>query len=71
MGEIELELLSVKELLDLQARIHTAIRAIIRARNERSGSGMSMAPLPVAKIAEKVDLESERNAWLAARKKGT
>lgn len=68
MGEIELERLSVKELLELQARIHTAIRAIIRARNERVGT--APAAVPAEKVAARADLETERNAWLAARKKG-
>ena len=67
MGEIQLEQLSVKELLELQARIHSAIRAQIRARNESRGT----MPAPVTPPPEKADLERERNAWLEARKKGT
>ncbi len=66
MNDKQLEQMSVKELLELQASIHTAIRAKIRAINERRGSPPDTV---VTAAPAAVDLESERNAWLAARKK--
>ena len=66
MSDKQLEQMSVKELEELQARIHTAIRAKIRAINERRGAPPT-AEVTAAPAA--VDLESERNAWLAARTK--
>ncbi len=66
MGDPQLDQLSVKELLDLQAQLHTAIRAAIRARKESKANVTARIDL----VPAKRDMASERDAWLAARKKG-
>jgi hypothetical protein len=63
--EIRLEELSVKELTALQARIHEAVRTIIRERNETKARP---AAAPVDPAAKAIDLEMERDEWLAARR---
>jgi hypothetical protein len=62
----QLNLLSARELVELKNDIDTAIRAIIRGRSEAKAN-------PAAALAQasapKVDLEAERDAWIAARRK--
>jgi hypothetical protein len=58
----ELDKLTVKELRALNEQIEVAIRAAIRAK--RTGvNGAHAAPAEKA-----IDLEKERDAWLAARR---
>lgn len=64
--DIELEAMSVQELLELQAAIHAAVRAAIREKNARKA-----APAPTPTLRTPIDLERERDAWLAARRGGT
>lgn len=65
MDDAELERLSVKELQALINRIDDAIRASIRAKRLAKLGVIEQpaAPAPAATI----DLERERDAWLAAR----
>ena len=63
--EIRLEELSVKELTALQARIHEAVRAIIRGRNQAKARP---AAAPVVPAVKAIDLEKERDEWLVARR---
>jgi hypothetical protein len=60
--KVWLDELSVKELLELQARIHAQVRTLIRKQNEAKA-----APAPAPPTAP-LDLERERDAWLAARR---
>ena len=56
MTDAQLEKLTVKELTELRAEIEVAIRAAIRAKNS-------------SKLGrDKIDLERERDAWLAAKR---
>lgn len=71
--DVNLETMSVQELLDLQAQIHLAIRAQIREKNARLAgtAGTAMIPAPAAAAAlPRIDLERERDQWLASRRKG-
>jgi hypothetical protein len=65
VNEVQLDKLSLKELQELSANIDTAIRAQIRARSE-----MKARPPGVSHVAPpaKVDLERERDAWIAAKR---
>jgi len=54
--------MSVQELVALQARIHEAVRARIRERNQ------AKAPPPAPPAPKSMDLAKERDAWLAARR---
>lgn len=64
VNEVQLDKLSLKELQELSANIDTAIRAQIRARSE-----MKAKPAGVVEAAPaKVDLERERDAWIAAKR---
>ncbi len=65
-----LSAMSVQDLLELQARIHTAVRAAIREKNERRALPMSSAAAPAAPVRSAINLERERDAWLASRRKG-
>jgi hypothetical protein len=62
----QLSLLSARELVDLKNNIDTAIRAIIRGRSEAKANPVAAAAQP---SAQKVDLEAERDAGIAARRK--
>jgi hypothetical protein len=61
----DLDSLSVKELRDLRAHIDEAIRAAIR--NSRVKPEGKAADAPV--VSDIGDLERERDAWQAARKR--
>jgi hypothetical protein len=67
-----LEQMSLRELLELQETLHKAIRAEIRKKNE----AMAAASRPPARQEAEprpapVDLERERDAWLAAKRRGS
>ena len=63
--------MSVQELLELQARIHTAVRAAIREKNERRlMPATTSAAATAAPAKSAINLERERDAWLASRRKG-
>jgi hypothetical protein len=64
VDEIELDKLSVKELRELKDHIELAIRAMIRQRHTSKAELAS----PVALAPVKVDLERERDAWMATRR---
>lgn len=69
----ELEAMSSLELMELHAEIHKAIRAAIREKNARLsmpmiGATPRAAAAPAARAA--IDLERDRDAWLAARRRG-
>jgi len=67
MDDPHLGSLSLRELEELQAQLHIAIRARIRAQQEaklvRQGPGPVRAP--------NMDLAAERDAWLARRRSGS
>lgn len=67
----ELQKLSSRELHALHARIDEAIRAAIRAKQAAKSSG---GPVATGQGAQNevgsLNLEQERDAWLAARKLG-
>lgn len=71
LDDVFLETLSVRELKDLNGRIELAIRAAIRSRNAAlSGRNATVVRAPVTDVAAPpamVDLERERDAWLARR----
>ena len=67
MDDLQLEELSVKELLVLKENVDAAIRAAIRRRTELKAAATG----PIATAPVKVDLESERDAWMAARRQAT
>ncbi|MGE0697796.1 MAG: hypothetical protein AB7O57_01740 [Hyphomicrobiaceae bacterium] len=63
--DLALEKMSLVELQELQTAIHVAIRSEIRKRNERlSSRPVTVEPPPKPKL----DLERERDAWLAKRR---
>ena len=64
---LQLDQLSVKELQELREQVHTAIRAAIRQRAEEKAK----VATPVAKVPAKVDMAAERDAWMAAKRRGT
>ena len=65
MDEFLLDRLSVKELRELKDGIDLAIRAVIRARREsKAGS-----PAAVTPTSARIDLERERDEWIATRTK--
>ena len=73
ISDAVLERLSVRELTDLQADIHTAIRAAIRRINDAKlnpGAHRFGDSRPAGGPAEpaKRSLAEERDAWLAKRK---
>jgi hypothetical protein len=70
LNDRELEAMSVKDLLALQAELHEAIRAAIRRKNaEREArTGPQIATIPEPQPAP-LDLARERDAWLAARQR--
>lgn len=60
--DAELDRLTVKELQVLNEQIEDAIRSAIRAKRQ-------MATVGTAALADKsIDLEKERDAWLAGRR---
>ena len=61
-ADIKLDAMSVAELRELQAEVEQAIRAVIRQRAQQKA-----AP-PPQKVNVPVDLEQERDAWLARRR---
>ena len=63
MNELQLDQLSVRELQELKDSIETAIRALIRQRAAAKAQPVG----PAAAIRPKVDLEHERDAWIAKR----
>lgn len=66
----ELEAMSVRELLALQAAVETAIRAAIRKKNEERVALYRPATATTAAAPEPIDIERERDRWLAARQRG-
>jgi hypothetical protein len=65
MSDWRLDTLSVKELRELRDRVDAAIRAVIsRDRVEREA-----VRLPGATTQPVIDLEKERDAWTASRKR--
>lgn len=77
MTQIDLEKMSSRELQELHQKIETAIRAAIREKNLRlSGHAQQIqAPgqaQPAGKPAPQptIDLAAERDAWLAAKRRG-
>lgn len=60
--DFNLESLSVRELMELQDAIKLAVRGILRQQNERRAAPVTAASRPLA-----VDLERERDAWLARK----
>ena len=64
MTDHELAKLSYKQLLALNGRIEAAIRAAIRAKQ----SSKTALATPAEAEATPMDLERERDAWLAGRK---
>jgi hypothetical protein len=72
MTDAELSKLSLLQLQDLQARLHVAIRAAIRAQQEaKAAHGIAPASQAAAPPAPVLDLARERDAWLARRRAGT
>lgn len=65
LTDLELEKMSVKELQDLKDQVHVAIRAQIRKRAEMKAAPPAPKAAPVP-----LDLERERDAWMASRKSG-
>jgi hypothetical protein len=66
VDDFQLDKLSSQELRDLKAQIDDAIRAVIRQRAALKTS----AAVPVAAPAPKIDLERERDLWMAQRRGG-
>lgn len=66
LEHIELDKLTLVELRELRNDIDAAIRAIIR---ERAQAKDRMASPPPTAEARKIDLASERDAWIAARRR--
>ena len=64
--ELNLATMSVRELSDLHAAVQSAIRAAIRKRREESG-----APMVEPANTAPTERASERDAWLAARRRRT
>ncbi|MDZ4842893.1 MAG: hypothetical protein SH859_12255 [Hyphomicrobium aestuarii] len=61
---ISLDTLSVRELTELQEQVQNAIRLLIRQQNElRAAAKLAPVAKPVT-----IDLERERDAWLAKRR---
>jgi hypothetical protein len=67
VDDLQLDKLSVKELEELKSNVDTAIRAAIRQRAEIRARPMGAAAAPQVKV---VDLERERDAWMAAKRQG-
>ena len=72
MDDVELNKLSLLELQELQAQLHVAIRAKIRAQQAEMAARSRGAPPEVQREthAPAVDLAQERDAWLARRRAG-
>ena len=64
MDELKLDKLSLKELQELDQNIDAAIRAAIRARTEMKAKAVGPAVIAPAKV----DLERERDAWIAQKR---
>ena len=69
MDDKELERLSLLELQDLQAQLHVAIRAAIRAQQEAKAAQGRPAAARVEQ-APPIDLARERDVWLARKRAG-
>lgn len=67
MDDAELNRMSLRELLELQAELHAGIRAAIRAK--RLGVPMP-ASAGAGPAGQSLDLERERDAWLARKRSG-
>ena len=67
LADLHLDTMSTTELQELKAEVHVAIRAAIRLRSELK----SKLPEPAKMTPAKVDLERERDAWIASRKQAT
>lgn len=77
MTQIDLEKMSSRELQELHGKIETAIRAAIREKNLRlSGHAQHAQSQGQAQSSQRpdpqptVDLAAERDAWLAAKRRG-
>ena len=57
--------MTLAELLNFQAALHTAIRSAIRERQQANATPISVATQPVPTI----DLARERDEWLANRRR--
>ena len=66
----DLEAMPLQELLELHASIHQAIRAAIREKNARLSMPVIAPSAPAATVRPSIDLERDRDAWLAARRRG-
>jgi len=66
VDELQLDKLSVSELLELKANIELAVRAAIRERNRPKLIASNPAK---AAPAKSMDLQSEARAWMVARRK--
>jgi hypothetical protein len=66
VDDVQLDKLSVDELLELKANIELAVRAAIRERNKPKLIASNPAEAAPAKT---IDLQSEARAWMAARRK--
>lgn len=67
MDDSELAKLTVKELRALNERIELAIRAAIRAKQaDKRATGVAHPAVAAAPTV--IDLERERDAWLASRR---
>ena len=62
--DLQLDKLSLNELRELNENIESAIRAAIRQRS----AFKAQATGPAAAAPPKVDLERERDAWIAAKR---
>ncbi len=67
MDDAQLKKLSVAELRELQNRIHMAIRAQIR-RKQEAMQHRAGPKTETREAAPSVDLATERDAWLARRR---
>jgi hypothetical protein len=65
VDDLQLEKLSVSELRELKDNVDNAIRAVIRARAQLKAQQAMPAQV---KAPAKVDLERERDAWMAAKR---
>ena len=60
-----LDAMTLGELLNFQAALHTAIRCAIRQRQQASATPIRVATHPLSTI----DLAKERDEWLANRRR--
>ena len=69
MHDTDLNSLSLRDLQDLQAQLHIAIRAKIRAQQEAKAHRQNPTA-PTEKPNPTFDLARERDAWLARKRTG-